>query len=432
MDFKGAISTDTRRIGRGDVFFALKGERFDGHDFISEAVAKGASTVVYSDEAKAGAKNPGVSWVRVDDTLKAYGDRAAEVRRKSGARVVAVTGSSGKTTVKEMLARVLGFRFKVHKNQGTENNLVGVPKTIFGLQPEHEILILELGTNHPGEIARLSEIAGPDVAAITRVGASHLEGLGSIEGVRVEKLSIARGLKPGGMLWVNGDDAMLAEAGTRRVGLENPRADLRAEAVEAEGEGLAFRAGQSKFRLRLLGRHNILNALIVIGIARELGMDDAAIAAALETFEPVAGRLQVKRFEQFTFLDDTYNANPVSFEAAIGALADFPAKRRRVLVAGDMLELGAGSEAFHRALGRRAHEKKIDCLITSGERSRSACDEALKAGMDASRVCACGDAAQAGEALRAILQPGDVVLVKGSRGMKMEKVFECFSPSFTR
>jgi UDP-N-acetylmuramoyl-tripeptide--D-alanyl-D-alanine ligase len=312
-----------------------------------------------------------------------------------------------------------------------------VPKTIFALEPSHEILVLELGTNLPGEIARLTEIAAPDTAIVTRIGPSHLQGLGTIEGVRAEKLSIARGLKPGGTLWVNGDDPLLKDARVenapvRRVSAGDPGADLLAQDVSVDGEGTRFRVGSISFRLPCLGRHNVLNALLVLGVARGFGMTDAAVAERLAGFRPVGGRLEVRRIEGLTFLDDSYNANPVSFEAALNALAEFPAAGKKIVVAGDMLELGPGSPEFHRALGRRAAEKNFDFFLTAGPRQREAADEAVRAGLPASRVRACLDAAEAGVALRSLAASGDVILVKGSRGMKMETVIACFLPSYIR
>lgn len=438
MDFKSLrVSTDTRSIRPGDVFFALKGERFDGHDFIAQALSKGAGTIVYSRPECRVDSDASVKWIPVDDTLRAYGDWAAQARLQRGIPVVAVTGSSGKTTVKEMLAHVLSGSLAVHKTHGTENNLVGVPKTIFECPSGSRAMVLELGTSFPGEIARLSAIAQPDQAIVTRVGPSHLQGLGSIEGVLREKLSIAEGLRKDGVLWLNADDPVLAAVrptGVRvmRAGQEGSGADLTARAVREEAEVIRFEAEGCAFRLPCLGRHNVSNALLVLGAAKAFGLTAAQVAGRLESFRPVSGRLAVRRIESYTFLDDTYNANPLSFEAALAALAAYPSRGRKLAVAGDMLELGEQSEQFHRQLGRQAAQARLDGWITAGERCRAAADEAVRAGMDASAVCACADSAQAAEALRAVIRPGDVVLVKGSRGMKMEKVFECFSPSYTR
>ena len=432
------ISTDTRSLEKNDLFFALKGAPFDGPDFIAEALEKGAGHFVLS-----GAKGPtleqkrSANFIKVPDTLKAYGDLARFYRQKFKIPVIAITGSSGKTTVKELAAHILSQKFNVLKNRGTENNLVGVPKTILRLEKEHEVLVLEMGTSVPGEIERLSSIASPQVGIITQIGFSHLEGLKTQEGVREEKLKLISHVERGGIVILNGEDPMLKDVtcGVHklvRVGSWKDCGDVTAEQVRCHETGSSFYIKGRMFETQLLGRYNILNCLFAIAVAEALGVDTSLIQKAVGSFKPVASRMTLKVIEGIHFLDDSYNSNPSSFKAALETLKELKIREKRGVVCGDMLELGKSSEALHRQIGALLASMLFDFVIAAGTQSKHLVDEAVKRGFEAKKIHAVKDSKEAGRLCREIAVAGDRVLVKGSRGMQMEKVFDCFITSSTR
>lgn len=429
------VSTDTRTIEKGDLFVSLPGARFDGHDYIKEALAKGATHVLYSNpKSLAGLTKDSVHFICVADTLKAYGDLAKFYRQKFKIPAVAITGSAGKTTLKELVAHVLGARFKVLKNRGTENNLVGVPKTIFGLEGSHEVAVLEMGTNRPGEIDRLSSIIAPQVGIVTSIGEAHLEGLKSREGVKEEKLCLVNNLERGGILILNGEDPMLSDVASGvhkiyRVGFSKETHDLSADNVWRHENGASFYVNGELFETSLLGRHNVLNCLYAILVAANLGLDISLIKKGIDSFRPVAGRLQFKNIEGIIFLDDSYNSNPDSFRASLDTLKDLKIRERRGVVCGDMLELGESGQRLHREIGAYLAKLLFDFVIAAGPLSEYLVDEAVKNGFDPKRIYHAKDSAEAGRICREMAVPGDRVLVKGSRGMQMEKVFECFITS---
>ncbi len=434
------VSTDSRLLEKGDAFFALIGDRFDGHDFIAEVLSKGAACVIVSDEKRvppALKKDAGIFVV--EDTLRAYGDLAAFYRQQFKIPVIAITGSSGKTTVKELVAQVLSTRFRVLKNRGTENNLVGVPKTLLQIEETHEVAVLELGTNRPGEIDRLASLVRPEIGVLTHIGHSHLEGLGSIQGVREEKLRLLHHLERGGLLLLNGTDPLLqdAQSGAHKVfrlGFSKDTDELAAKEVWSHENGSAFSldGDARRFETPLVGRHNIVNCLFAVMIGRVFGIEDALIQGALAEFKPVPGRLNMKSIADIVFLDDSYNSNPSSFRVALETLKSFKIRGKKGVVCGDMLELGAQSEALHRQLGSLIAASLFDFVIAAGPQSAHLVDEVLKAGYPASRIEHAKDASAAGALCRQRASAGDMVLVKGSRGMQMERVFECFITSSTR
>jgi UDP-N-acetylmuramoyl-tripeptide--D-alanyl-D-alanine ligase len=432
------VSTDTRLLAKDDLFFALKGARFDGHDFIEDAIAKGARHFVVSSDKKIRAEfKKKANFILVEDTLKAYGDLAKACLQKFKIPVVAVTGSVGKTTAKELIAHVLSSRFKVLKNRGTENNLIGVPKTIFQLEKSHEALVLEMGTNCPGEIDRLASLARPQVGVLTRISHSHLEGLKSLEGVREEKLKLVRHLQRGGILLVNGEDPFLASVTSGvhkvvRVGFSKTSCDFAAERIECHEAGSSFSAGGVSYETQLLGRHNILHCLFAVQVGLALGLDTASLKAALASFKPVPGRLCLKNLDGTLFIDDSYNSNPSSFRAALETLKSFKTRGKKGVLCGDMLELGEQAQALHREIGKFLAQTLFDYVIAAGAHSAALVDEALKNGFPPSKILHATDSAEAGKAARKFVSPGDTVLVKGSRGMQMEKVFECFITSSIR
>lgn len=421
------VSTDTRTLSKNDLFFALQGPHFDGHDFVADAVEKGAAHFVVSREDKAPASG---NSIVVRDTLAAYGDLGAFFRGKFDVPAVGITGSSGKTTVKELTAHILSSKFSVLKNRGTENNLVGVPKTLLQIEPSHEVLVIEMGTNQPGEIARLASLVKPQIGILTQIGHSHLEGLGSIEGVREEKLGLLSQLERGGTLFLNGEDPMLkgVASGAHRIlraGFSKEGNDFWADNVWSHENGSSFYLnGKDFFEIPLLGRHNILNSLLAAAAALTLGMDAESVKKALKEFRPISGRLQPKTVDGVTYIDDSYNSNPTSFRAALEALKAYKTRGKKGVVFGDMLELGESGETLHREAGRHLSDLLFDFVVATGPLSKLAAEEAVKNGYDASRMHWAKTSAEAGTILKGLAAPGDVVLVKGSRGMKMEKVFE--------
>jgi UDP-N-acetylmuramoyl-tripeptide--D-alanyl-D-alanine ligase len=430
-----SISTDTRTVGAGDLFLALTGERFDGHQFIGDAVRKGAAGVIVS---RLPESLPPVTVILVEDTLRALGDLAAYRRSLlPHLRVVAITGSSGKTTVKEMVAAILGRKHKVLKTHGNFNNLVGLPLSLLPVGYRHDVAVLEMGMNQAGEIARLAEIADPDVACINNVQEAHLAGLGSIEGVARAKGELFAGLKSWGKLAVNEDDRRV-RALARRCPQEkitfgrSPRAFVRATRIHNCGEeGMAFTLHlgpeRTRVRLQVFGLHNVANALAAAAVAYGVGVRLPEIAAGLASFTSGDKRLQILEVEGLKVVNDTYNANPASVLAALEALQGLSRGRRTVVALGDMLELGRQSVAAHQFVGEAVARLGFDYLFTVGEFAEAVTEAARKAGMAADRLRRFTDKKEIAAALHQLrqaqeLQPGDWLLIKGSRGMQMEKI----------
>ncbi|MGE5586838.1 MAG: UDP-N-acetylmuramoyl-tripeptide--D-alanyl-D-alanine ligase [Clostridia bacterium] len=427
------VSTDSRRIAGGELFFALVGPAFDGHDFAAEAVSKGAKGVVASSSAKVTGLARSVPVILVDDTLKALQRLARYNRCRLGIPVVAVTGSTGKTTTKDMAHSIFAERMRSARTEGNFNNEVGVPLTLLSLEPRHEMCVLELGMRGRGQIRDLAEVARPDVGIVTNVGPSHIELLGSIENVALAKAELVEALGPDGIAVLNADcrhTAAMKERTRAKVvffGIEHD-ADVRATDIEALGENgtdFTMSYGQRSFRVHVPvpGAHNVYNALAAGASALVMGMDSFAVAEGLSHFEPSHGRSGVMESARgFTVIDDTYNANPASMRAALATLRDVAGGRRKIAVLGNMLELGEISAQAHRELGRAAAAHACDVLVTVGDLARLAADEALRLGRGARDVITCDTSAEAVEALERLARPGDVILVKGSRLMKMEQI----------
>jgi UDP-N-acetylmuramoyl-tripeptide--D-alanyl-D-alanine ligase len=424
--FRG-FSTDTRQMRAGEAFVALRGPRFDGHEFAAGALARGATGVVV--DKNVSLPND-VASIRVGDGLRALGDLAAARRRTLPLRVVGVTGSNGKTTTKEMIAAVLSSRgAKVAKSPGTENNLVGLPHTLLRLTGDEGFAVLEMGMNHPGEIWRLAEIARPNVGVITNVAPAHLEGVGSLANVAAAKEELALGLAPAGILIVNARDPRLVAIAERFAGRKvlvggngplrllssSPTANGQKIEVEVEGR-------RASVDLAIRGGHNVENALLAIATGLALGVDLDAALAGLATFTPLAMRLQVVVTPNGArILNDAYNANPASMEAALAVLAAEPA-RRKLAVLGEMWELGAEAARYHREIGAAAARAGVDRLLAVGRYSVDMAAGAVEAGLSSTLVECCESAVEAATRLESRLTEGDVVLVKGSRGAKMEEI----------
>lgn len=424
------VCTDTRSLEPGALFFALRGPRFDGHDYLSEAMHRGAAGVVVDSTVDLSAEVPTSAVLGVDDPQAALGRLGAYLRSRWNGHLVAVTGSCGKTTTKEILGRVLGDPEDVLVSPGTENNAIGVPRVLAGLQPSHRFAVVEMGTSSPGEIAYLTELAEPDVAVITGVGAAHLEGLTDLDGVAREKAAILEGGGADRIAVLNGDDPHVRALGALAQGMSGLQCiyfglgagcDVRAASIECGGMGMRFKIDGRRVRLPMLGVHNVRNALAAYAVARELGVTPAEVGERLEALAPIAQRLEPFRALDALIIDDTYNANPPSMRAALHVLQQVDEPGRRILVAGDMKELGLGAEVLHREIGKAASDSGIDVLWAVGPLATFYLEGAREAGARCDMEWF-PNTASAADALPHVLQPGDVVLVKGSRSMGLEAV----------
>lgn len=425
------VSTDSRSITSGDLFIALQGETFDGHDYLSQARQKGAGGVIVSRRDASLPQDCPV--ILVQDTLKALQDLARFHRQKYNIPVIAVTGSNGKTTTKDMISAVLSARFKVLKTEANYNNEIGLPLTLLRLQPEHEAVVVEMGMRGMGQIRALARIALPNVAVITNVGETHIELLGSIENIAKAKAELVQAVAVPGLAVLNGDDdrvskmGELTEARVICYGL-NPKAGVRAENIRTTATGVAFDSltdGRKEcIELPAYGIHNVYNALAAIAVGQSMGMTPEEIQQGLKNFTPGAMRLHIEKMGLYTVINDSYNASPLSMKAAIDVLGDI-AEGRAVAVLGDMLELGDYSAKAHRQIGLYLAEKKIKAVIGVGDQIRHTVRAAKESGV--SEAVFCQNHQQADDALGRLLLPGDTVLLKGSRGMKMERLLPVFT-----
>ena len=422
-------SIDSRTIQPGELFFAVKGERLDGHDFVHQALERGAvSAVVGKDQL---ARYPvKTCLLAVDDTLAALQTLATAVRRLWGKPLVGITGSVGKTTTKEAIAHVLAGRFRVLKSEGNFNNHFGLPLMLLKLEPEHDIAVIEMGMSHPGEITALAKMAQPEIGVVTVVAPVHLEFFDSIAGIARAKYELIESLPPTGTAVLNADDEYVSRFGREfkgkviLFGTRSP-ADVRAENIQSRGvEGSEFDVVVDGHRQRaslpLVGAHNVTNALAATAVGLERGILLTEIVAALQTMRPADKRGQVVQVGNIKLLNDCYNSNPKALAAMVDALAAMPAKRR-IVVAGEMLELGPTGEELHRCAGRHIAEKKIDVLLGVRGLAQSMVDGAKQAGVRAEFVAT---PEEAGQWLVREARDGDVVLLKASRGVKLEKALD--------
>jgi UDP-N-acetylmuramoyl-tripeptide--D-alanyl-D-alanine ligase len=423
------VSIDSRTLGLGDAFFAIRGHRLDGHDFLADATGRGAACLVV--HGLPPDVPEGLPLVMVEDTTKALGRFAAWHRGRFTIPVVAVTGSNGKTTTKEMIAAVLARRWRTHRPEKSFNNQWGLPLTLLALTPEHEALVVEIGANQPGEIATLAALARPTVAVVTTVAAVHTEYFGSLDGVREEKAALVRAVGADGHAVLNADDPRVAgmarDAAARVVTYGRGRsAKVRAVGDVAEdADTLTFTLEVGRDRravtLRFAGRHNVGNALAASAVGVALGCSLDEIVAGLATARPVAGRCVWRAAGGVRILDDTYNANPVSVGAALDTVAAaFRGGGRLIVVLGDMLELGAIAEEAHRDVGRRVAATGVTEFVGMGRQAARAVDAAREAGLPETYHTMTFEDTVAHLLKRVV--PGDVLLIKGSRGMRMERV----------
>ena len=432
------IGIDSRDIRPRDVFVAIAGDIHDGHTFVDDVVQQGVSGLVVNREKSADL--PVADWqtgqiacVAVADTTRALGDLAAYHRSRTDVPLTAITGSNGKTTTRQMTAQVMAQKYRTLATIGNYNNQIGVPLTLLRLSGEYEQAVVELGTNSPGEIARLAQICAPDIGVVTNVGPAHLEGLGSLDGVMREKEQLIKHLKAGGKAVLNADDRRVYQMANRTerevllFGLSK-NAGIRATAVNERKRGISFTLHlpdeHLTVSLNVPGQFMVLNALAAAAIGYLLELSAEEIKAGLESFEPVWGRMDIfQTANGIHIIDDTYNANPESMKAAITTLRTLRRNNRSLVVAGDMLELGDQSEALHKQVGAWAAAANIHKLLVTGEFANAVAAGAMKAKMKPADIFT-GSRDEIIDTLKQSLKTGDWVLIKGSRGARMETVVE--------
>ncbi|HJX30242.1 MAG TPA: UDP-N-acetylmuramoyl-tripeptide--D-alanyl-D-alanine ligase [Thermodesulfobacteriota bacterium] len=433
-EYRG-ISTDSRTVKPGEIFLALKGDSFDGHDFISEVINKGALGVVVQSGRIVSKSKKDFIVIEVKDTLDALGDCAAHYRQMYGIPIVAVTGSNGKTTTKEMIAAILSTKRRVLKNQGNLNNLIGLPLSLLKLSSTHDVGVFELGMNRRGEIARLVEISQPTVGIITNVSPVHLEYLKTIDEVAEAKGELFQNLSPDATAIINKDDPRIKKLSSRfsgkkiTIGMKSP-GDVTAQNIVPVGaDGMRFdlviREKTLPVFLPMIGAHNVMNALAAAGAITALGEDPVMIPEGLKNFRNLNLRQQLITLpEGITIINDTYNANPVSMKKALETFSLLQGFSRGIIILGDMLELGSQTTVLHRELGREVAKMGVSLLLIMGKFSSDVRDGALSGGLPSPSIYIGKNHQDLIDFLRGVLKQGDLVLVKGSRGMAMEKVIE--------
>lgn len=424
VEFLGA-SNDTRVIRPGQLFIVLQGVR-DGHDFISAAMEKGAAAVLCS------RKTGDYPAIYVDDPRIALGQIAKQEARRIGMKVVGITGSVGKSTTKEMVAHVLESTFNTAKTPANHNNDIGMPMAILDMPETTQVAVLEMGMNHFGEIAYLSQIANPDIAVIVNIGTTHMEYLGSQQGIRQAKMEILEGMDPRGLLLLNGDDVLLRHLDRdpqQRITYfgRTDGSPVQAFDVRQDGDSLKFRveAGKLSFpvEMKLEGEHFVIDALAAVAVGLKMAVPYERIARSLETFQPMSGRQEIFQKKGYTIIKDCYNAGPESMAAALAVLGNRPG--RRIAVLGDMLELGDAAWAEHYKIGRIAAEK-ADMVFAYGPHAKRVLSGTMTGGMPETMGRAFEDRQELIQALKWAAKPGDVMLFKASRGMQLEKILEAF------
>ena len=426
------ISTDSRTIQPGDFFVSIRGDNFDGHRFVEQVAERGAAGALVDEDWK-GSVPQGFALIRVADTLLGYQRIAAGYRRSLKLKVIAITGSNGKTSTKDFAAAALGRRFRVTKTEGNFNNHVGLPRTVLEATAQDEIAVWELGMNHPGEIAPLAAIAQPDAGIITNIGIAHIEFMGSREAIAQEKGALAEAIDSDGIMILNADDpfsesiALRTQAKTIFAGVNS--GTIRAEDIRQSASGSEFTVLEGAHRCRaqlpVPGLHMVQNAIIAIAAGRAFGVSIEDCAAGLASAPLTKARLQLCEIRGVQFLDDSYNANPESMKAALRTLVELDAEGQRIAVLGQMGELGVESERGHIEVGQAAADLHIDHLITVGDGGATIAQGAQAAGLG--KITRVANASEAAGLLGEITGAGDLVLVKGSRSARMEQVLEAFA-----
>lgn len=423
------LTIDSRRARPGDAFIAIQGTRFDGHRFVPEAARAGVSCCVVSEPPALHNGFASLPVILVDDTTVALGNLARFHRRRFGVPVIAVTGSCGKTTTKELIAHLLGGTEDVLKTTGTQNNQIGVPLTLLRMTSSHRVAVVELGSNHPGEIGYLASVVEPDVAVVTNIGPVHLEFFGSLMGVLHEKLSLLDAVSSDGSVVLPGDQLDVCLEAPRhldpRVRLVTfgvtDRCDLQATDIQRAQQGMLLRLRDhlSQWTVPLMGFHNVENALAALACAWAMGIPLSLTRERLSSFEPIPLRSEVVRRHGLTILNDCYNANPLACARALETLAELPVQRR-IAVIGDMLELGPYAPSAHQAIGRLAAQLSIEVVLAVGEHAGEVAAGVREGRTDG--VLTYRTVPELIQQLPAMLQPGDGLLVKGSRKLQLEQV----------
>lgn len=436
------VVTDSRLVRKGDLFIAFQGERFDAHTFVPKVLAQGAVCAIVQEDYRLppAPKRTGVPMLLgVRDTLESYQRLATHYRNRFPIPVIAITGSNGKTTTKEMVAQVVAQRWKTLKTEGNLNNRIGVPQTLFQLAPRHQAAVIEMGVDQQGQTARLCEIARPTIGVITNIGPDHLEFFGSMEGSAQAKAELLDHLPQDGAVVLNADDEyfdyLAARAQCRVVAFGvSPKAAIRAANIRVDEKGgtvfglvVPGKSRQTEIRIRTQGQHNVSNALAAAAVGYALGLSGTAIAEGLAKFRPAAMRSQISFSHGVQVVNDCYNANPASMKAAVQLLAELGRGKRSIAALGDMLELGTDSKRMHREVGAFLAAQGIGHLLACGVLGRELAEGARQAGMASDSITELPDAAAAAVALARMVRQGDVVLVKASRGMRMEQVVDALT-----
>ena len=429
--FIDKISTDSRTLKRGELFVALRGENFDGHNFVESAAKAGAAGAIVDSTWK-GKAPENFALILAEDPLQAYQKLAASYRRSLSLKVVAITGSNGKTSTKDFAAAVLARRFRVTKTEGNFNNHVGLPRTILEATSQDEVAVWEIGMNHPGEVAALAKLAAPDLAILTNIGAAHIEFMGSREAIAAEKGALMEAVDAQGTVVLNADDpftpGIAARARAKVILAGTTAGTIRASEISQSGSGTDFTilegAHRCRAQLPVPGLHMVQNALLAVAAGRAFGLSLEDCAAGLVAAPLTKARLQIKEIHGVQFIDDSYNANPDSMKAALRTLVELDADGKRVAVLGEMRELGSESERGHREVGETAAMFGIDQLITIGDMGELIARAARAGGLEKTTVVR--STSEAAELLGEIAEPGDLILVKGSRSARTEQVIEAF------
>lgn len=424
------VSTDSRKINNGDLFIALEGEIFDGHDFIENAIQNGASAIIVSRPVMVQQEVP---IIQVENTLRALWQLSAFYRQKFSKPVIAVTGSVGKTSTKDMIAAILSAKYHVHKSQGNFNNHIGLPLTILGLENNHDVMVVEMGMRGFGEIRELTHISKPSIAIITNIGLSHIERLKTQESILEAKLEIVEGLEDKGILLLNANDPLLRKIDKNiakrviYVGVDTDADYTAFDVVDHGEEGVNFNVNLvgKKYMVHIptIGRHNVYNALFGIACGIELGMKPEEILTGIENYRPEKMRLNIIKMDGIKFINDSYNASPDSMKAALQVLRSVAGDNRTIAIIGNMLELGEMAGTAHHDVGKMCNELDINFTAIIGENS----DDIAKGIGDSSRYRIFRTHDEIVQFFKGTLKKGDVVLIKGSRGMKMEKILDLWA-----
>ncbi len=425
------ITTDSREIGVKSLFIPLVGEKYDGHDFIRPLSESNSirSYLTMRQGFTETALRSGIAEILCEDTLKALGSIASRHRDEINPIVIGITGTNGKTTTKELVYTILSSRWNCLKNVKNYNNEIGVPMTLLGLAAGHKMAVIEMGMNHPGELDRLSKISRPDLALITNVGEGHLEFLGTVENVASAKAEIMHGMRPGSKLLINRDmgcidivmeRARKADLVVKSFGLSE-KADISPDSYRLYRDSVSVEFRGVEIAVPLYGIHNVYNIIAAVAVAVEYGIEPAAIAGALAGFVNVDGRSQIID-RGFIVINDSYNSNPLSLQYALQSTGEIFTDRRKIAVLSDMKELGDTAQRYHTECGRAVYENKFDMLLVWGDMAKYYAEGARQAGFDNDRIRQFGTKDEMSRFLNTVADENDVILIKGSRSMKMEDV----------